>query len=210
MMTDNKLILKQDVTSLNAATKKREKVGEFEAFVPNLTDFVEAIQGAKVTGEDSEGMPLFESNAANWLFSAIVAKVKGQARNSLQPGTAKPKQGHAIAMDFEALVTPLVTAGSNALAAYAEVARLFVGWMEATGKPAGIHTSFAQLVRQRSSIALQSEKVRQVLASWLTEFATEASANGALDEFQQGYVVDLIGACNGEQEESLEDMLAGF
>lgn len=209
-MTDSKLILKQDVTSLNAATKKREKVGEFEAYVPNLTDFIEAIQTAKQTGVDSEAMPVYDNNAANWLFGAIVAKVKGQARNALQSGTAILKAGHEIAMDFNALVTPSVSQGSTALAQYAEVARLFVGWMEATGKPAGIHASLAQLVRQRSSIALQGEKVRQVLANWLTEFATEAAGNGAIDEFQQGYIVSLIEACSNEAEQSLEDMLAGF
>lgn len=203
------LILKQDVTTLNAATKKREKVGEFEAFVPSLNDFTASIESAAVTGADSEGMPTFNSDAANWLFSAIIDKVKRQARNSLVSGTATLKAGHSIAMTFEDLVKPLVVSSSTALAQYAEVARLFVGWLEATGKPAAVHASFSQLVRQRSAIALQGDKVREVLAKWLTDFATEAAANGALDDFQQNYVVSLIEACNG-QDESLEDLLAGF
>ena len=202
------IMLTQDVTATVAGQKGRVKVGEFSVYMPFITRFAEVIEGAKITGADSEGVPVYESDAANWLQRAVLALSKAEARNKLVSGSAEVKAGLKIPTTFDELVTPAEGSGSNALAAIADLSKGFTSWMESTGKPAAIIPTMGQLVRNKSAIGLQSEKVRTVLSSWLQEYGATATDAGALTDYQQNYLVSLIEACTEVQ--SLDDLLDGF
>ena len=212
-MTDSNqthLMLTQDVTAMPAGAKQRVKVGEFTVFCPTVFAFSTVIAEAKVTGTDADGVPEFDTDAANWLQRAITALAKAEARNKLQSGSAEVKPGLKVPTTFEELITPAQGTGSNALAAIADFIKGFQGWIIESGKPEAIATSFGQLCRQRAMIALQGEKPRAVLAQWLEAYCMEAQAAGALTDYQATYAVGLIEACQGKEEESLDDLLAGY
>ena len=202
------IMLTQDVTATVQGQKGRVKVGEFSVYMPFISRFAEVIANAKVTDHDDEGVPVYESDAANWLQRAVLALSKAEARNKLVSGSAEVKAGLKIPTTFEELVTPPEGSGSNALAAIADLIKGFTNWMESTGKPAAIIPTMGQLVRNKSAIGLQSEKVRTVLSAWLQEYGATATDAGALTDYQQNYLVSLIESCTEVQ--SLDDMLDGF
>lgn len=202
------IMLTQDVTATVKGQKNRQKVGEFSVYMPFITRFADIIASAKQTGTDEEGVPVYDTDGANWLQRAILALSKAEARNKLLSGSADVKPGLKIPTSFDELVTPAEGSGSNALAAIADLIKGFTSWLESTGKPAAIIPTMGQLVRNKSAIGLQSEKVRTVLSSWLQEYGATATGAGALTEYQQNYLVSLIEACTEVQ--SLDDMLDGF
>lgn len=202
------IMLTQDVTATVQGQKGRQKVGEFTVYMPFIGRFADTISNARQTGVDDEGVPVYDNDAANWLQRAILALSKAEARNKLVSGSAEVKAGLKIPTTFDELVTPAEGSGSNALAAIADLIKGFTSWLESTGKPAAIIPTMGQLVRNKSAIGLQSEKVRTVLSSWLQEYGAAATDAGALTDYQQNYLVSLIEACTEVQ--SLDDMLDGF
>lgn len=206
----NSFLLTQVVTATQDGSSKRVEIGSFQVIVPTIERFIQEIEGAKVTGTDSDGLPVYDNDAANFLQSAITAACKMNARNKLAPKSAKARDGLEIPTTFAKLVEPAQVGGSNALAAISDLVKGFTAWMVATGKPAAVHATFGQLLRQQSLIGVQSDKVRQVLATWLSEFGAAVSEAGSLDSYQEGYLMKAISIAEGEEDESLEDLLAGF
>lgn len=203
-------VLKQEVTKRVDGQTKREPIGHFEVIVPSVERFITELADVQVTGHDDDGLPTFNSNAANWLQRAINALSKAEARNKLAPASAEPKAGLTIPMTFADLVAPPAIGGSTALAELAELVKGFTAWMAESGKPAALHSTFGQLVRQPSLISVQSDKVKQVLQAWVVEFASAAAAAGALSSYQESQVQKVLDAIEGKDEPSLDDLLADY
>ncbi len=203
-------VLKQEVTKRVDGQTKREPIGHFEVIVPTVERFISELENVQVTGHDDDGLPVYNGNAANWLQRAINALAKAEARNKLAPASAEPKAGLTIPMTFADLVAPPAIGGSSALAELAELVKGFTAWMAESGKPAALHSTFGQLVRQPSLISVQSDKVKQVLQAWVVEFASAAAAAGALTSYQEGQVQKVLDAIEGKDEPSLDDLLADY
>lgn len=202
------MLLTQDVSATDSKTRTRTKVGEFTVIVPTLERIVAEVANAKVTGHDPDGLPTYDGKVANWVQRAINSLAKAEARNKLVSGTADLKHGATMPRTLAELVEPAAT-GNTALAELAELARNFGAWIEATGKPAALVSTFGQLVRQPNLIPLQTEKVKEVLANWLEQFALAAAEAGSLSEYQANHVERCINQVSGEQD-SLDDLLADF
>ena len=202
------MMLTQPVTATKAGSKTRVKVGEFTVIVPTLSRLMTDLADAKVTGTDDDGLPTYDSNLANWVQRAVNALSKAEARNKLVTGSADLKAGAKIPTTLAELVEP-AAGGNTALAELAELARNFGAWIEATGKPAALVSTFGQLVRQPNLIPLQTDKVKQVLSTWLEEFALAAAAADSLTDYQSSHCERCINQATGEQE-SLDDLLADF
>lgn len=203
-------MLTQEVTKRVEGQTKREPIGSFSVIVPSISRFLKEVEDAQVTGQDDDGLPTYSNDAANWLQRAINALAKAEARNKLAPASAEPKSGLSIPVTFADLVAPPAIGGSTALAELAELVKAFTVWMNESGKPAAIHSTFAQLVRQPSLIAIQSDKVKAVLEQWIAEFATLASNAGSLTAYQQNQIGKVLDAIAGKDEPSLDDLLADF
>lgn len=201
-------LLTQDVTATQKGSKRRTKVGEFTVIVPTIERLTEELAGVKATGHDDEGLPTYDGNIATWVQRAITALAKAEARNKLVSGSATLKAGATMPTTLAQLVEPAAT-GNTALAELAELARNFGVWIEATGKPAALVSTFGQLVRQPNLIPLQTDKVKQVLTEWLEQFALAAAEAGNLSDYQASHVERCIEQVHGEQD-SLDDLLADF
>lgn len=203
--------LKQDVTTTGPDGKTRVKVGEYQTLIPTVERFMSEVEGAKVTGADEDGLPVYDKDAANWLFRAIVQLAKTEARNKLQPKTAELKAGAKLAETFAELVAPPAHSGSTVLAELADLARNFAAYLAAKGLPAAAVASISQLIRQQNLINLQSDVVKTKLAEWLGDYATLAAESGALTAYQESAVIKVIDIATGnDQTASLSDMLEGF
>ena len=203
--------LNQDVSTTGPDGKTRVKVGEYNCLIPTVERFMTEVDGAKVTGADDDGLPVYDKDAANWLFRAIMQLAKTEARNKLQPKTAELKPGAKLPETFAELVAPPAANGSTVLAELAELARNFAAYLAAKGIPAAAIASLSQLVRQQNLISFQGDNVKAKFAEWLGEYATTAAESGALTAYQESAVIKAIDIATGnDQAESLDDLLAGF
>lgn len=135
---------------------KFAKQGEVSITVPLLEDVVSKVAAAKVTGEE-DGLPVYDSEEANWVQGAILAMVKAQARNKLVSGTATLKEGLSIASDWAGLVAEGVRGGGEALAIAREAKTSFAEWMGKQGKSEAATNAVITLFSNRQALALQSE-----------------------------------------------------
>ena len=111
-------------TKLTIEVNKKEngkfnKVGEQAIYVPTLKDIIPFITSDVKKDEKGqevyeEGLPVYESDNANWVQGAILAACKAQARNKMVPGTATLKDGQKIAETWEELTAEGVRDGSGA------------------------------------------------------------------------------------------------
>lgn len=203
-------MLTQDVSTTSKDGKSRQKVGEFSVIVPSVIRFIAECANAKVTGADADGLPTFDSDAANWLQRAINSLAKSEARNKLQPRTATPKAGQELPTTFAKLVEPAQLGGNTALAELAELARNFSAWLEASGKPAPLAAMMSQLVRQTNLIPLQQDKAKTLLIEWLGAYASEAAEAGSLTAYQENHVLKVVESAQGNDANDIDSLLADY
>ena len=85
------------VTEGTGDNRKRKEIGTVEIFTPDLSEIAKIVAGAKETGKDeSDGLPIYDTQEANWVFGALHNAVKMAARNKLENKTIKLKDGLKI------------------------------------------------------------------------------------------------------------------
>lgn len=184
------LTLSMDVSK--AESGKRVKVGEIDYFVPMLSAFGIAQEPTKY--DEDSGEPIYEAEASNWLWSAIHASVKAQARNKLVSGTAEFKDGQSPAANLVDLFAEGERGGSGAalLARHALVAKFGV-WVQSLGKKREVQDLLKGLFAAPKNLRLQEKSNRDKFAGYVTSFAE------TLDEADlasgQRYLQTLLDAC---------------
>ena len=132
---------------------KYVKVSEVEVYYPLLSDLGISVEPAKL---DEEGFPIYSDDKHQYVFDAILAAVKAQARNKLTPQTGELKPGLSIATSVEELLESGGNKG-DALAAVREFLAAFKAYLATTSKSAKIQAAVYELARNRSSVALQED-----------------------------------------------------
>ena len=193
----------ENVFTLNVAKKvgnKKEKVGEVAIPFPTLAELGIEAQPTK-TNED--GTPVYGSDLENFVFTAVMERVKGMARNKLVSGTCDLKPGQTIAATLEELVKPPV-AGGNAetLKAIAALKRGFAAWLAEQGVAAKGQAALTQLFGSPNSISLQSEALRGKVAERVEAYAESIEEIGAAEA---AYLEKVLDACEGADELDLDD-----
>jgi len=144
------------------------KVGEVAVPVFGLEDFGLNVEA---TGKDEEGLPTYGSDAINFVFGAVFAAIKADARNKLVSGTATIKAGQKIASTVAELIEKAERSGA-ALAIVRDFNKAFAAYLEAhSGKSAAVQAVLNGMVKNRATIALSSEARRNALLSQLTAYA---------------------------------------
>ena len=146
--------------------------GEIEVFYPLLSELGLAVEPTK---NDEEGFPIYSDDKVQYVFDAVLAAVKAQARNRLVSGTATLKPGLTIA----ATVEELLESGGNkgdALAAVREFLAAFKAWLPKTGKSEKVQAAVYELARNKASVALQSDDKKAKFAVYLAGFAETLNA----------------------------------
>jgi hypothetical protein len=186
---------------------KHAKVGEQTIFVPTLKDIIPFVtseikkdeKGAEVY---EDGLPVYESDQANWLQGSILAMVKAQARNKMVPGTANLKDGQKIAETWEELTAEGVRDGSG-LALAREFKAAFAEWVSKQGLSEGAANTLITLVSNRAALTLQQQSTKDKVKARLEAFADSLDA-----EKVEKFMRPLEAATNAC--EATEDALADF
>lgn len=154
---------KEEVAGVNQYVKQ----GEIEVAYPLLSDLGIAIEPKDF---DTDGFPVYASDAVQYAFDAVFAQVKAQARNKLVSGTATLKPGLTIATTVEELLESGGNKG-DALAAVREFLAAFKAWLPSTGKSEKVQAAVYELARNRASVALQTDDKKVKFAGYLATFA---------------------------------------
>ncbi len=141
--------------------------GKIEVFYPTLDEL-----GLNITAEkeDDEGFPVYSDEKVQYVFDAVLAAVKAQARNKLVSGTATLKPGLSIASSVEELLESGGNKG-DALAAVREFLAAFKAWLPKTGKSEKVQAAVYELARNKASVMLQADDKKQKFAQYLADFA---------------------------------------
>ena len=99
--------------------------GEIEVSYPLLNELGLSVEAEK---NDEEGFPIYTDEKVQYVFDAVLAAVKAQARNKLVSGTATLKPGLSIASTVEELLESGGNKG-DALAAVREFLAAFKAWL---------------------------------------------------------------------------------
>ena len=174
------------------------KQGEIEVFYPLLSELGLNVEPTKA---DEEGFPIYSDEKVQYVFDAVLAAVKAQARNRLVSGTATLKPGLSIATTVEELLESGGNKG-DALAAVREFLAAFKAWLPKTGKSEKVQAAVYELARNKASVALQSDDKKAKFAVYLSGFA-EILTPEQVARFQRPLLA-LSEAC--EAGDALDDM----
>lgn len=175
--------------SFNMVVSKKEEVagkaqyveqGKIAVFYPLLSEL--GWENAALNAEkpeDEEGFPVYADNKAQYVFDAILAAIKAQARNKLQPGTATLKDGQSIAETVEALLESNTANRGDALAAVREMLAAFKTWLASTGKKEAVQAAVYSLAANRTGLSLQPAEKKAKFLGYITDFATTLDAEKA-------------------------------
>lgn len=156
------------------ASGKYEPVGNIAIFVPTLEEvgFVTNREKDK-DGKDvyEDGLPVYVSDAANWVLGAILASVKAQARNRLISGTVELKEGLKISETLEELMAEGERNNGAALAAIRELKAKFATWVATLGKSAAAQAVLITLFGNKQALAIQGAAHKEKMQGYIQEFA---------------------------------------
>lgn len=191
-------MIKNSIEVSKAVGNKREKIGDVTLFVPDLAEFGITEAPKEV---DESGLPVYSTDSANWLFSAILAATKMQARNKLKPSSADLKDGAKIA---ETLADLMVESerGGNAeyLKAISALKQKFGAWIATLGKSQKAQDLLKTLFTNKAALALQSQENREKFAGYVTDFA--ATLDEATLATGMRYLNGLIEAAAAAEQEA--------
>lgn len=172
----------------------REKVGEVFAFSPLMDEIRKHSAAAEqaaatdkdgkiildkdgkiVPAVDDKGLPVYNSEEANWLFSAVVSAVMMQARNKLVSGTADLKDGATIAEDWAGLVAEGGSGNGAALAALRDCQAAFNGYVATLGKSEATAKMLIVYFKSREALDVQSPSTKAKMAEYVETFGASLS-----------------------------------
>lgn len=163
--------------------KEREQVGQFIVTVPVLEDIIPFL-GSKVTGEE-DGLPVYDSDEANFVMSAIVSYVKAGARNKIEivGDAARVKDGLKIPENWQELCQEGTRGGgAAALAILREAKEAFASWFKTLNKSEAATTMAVTFFSNRPALQTQSAEVKARMLGYLEQFA-ESLDEQALEKF---------------------------
>lgn len=151
------------------------KQGEIEVTVPVVEDMLSHLAGAKVTG-DEDGLPVYDSDVANYVQSAIFNYVKMNARNKLVSGTVELKPNAKIPRNWEELCAEGERGGNGAALALArEVKEAFGKWVATLGKSAAAQAAMVSLFGNRNALTMQTAENKAKMQKYVEDFAGSLS-----------------------------------
>jgi hypothetical protein len=198
-----KFMIEVSKTVQKGGKNVREKVGEVFAFSP-LMDEIRKIsaaaeqaqavdkddkpvfdkEGKPVPATDERGLPVYNSEEANWLFSAVVAAVTMQARNKLVSGTATLKDAAVIATDWAGLVAEGGSGNGAALAALRDCQNAFAAYVGTLGKTEAVAKMLIVFFKNKDALETQTASTKAKMLEYVEGFA--ATLNEAdLDRFDK-------------------------
>lgn len=183
---------------------KFAKQGEVQITVPLLKDIIPFV-ATDIKKDDKgadmveDGLPVYVSDEANWVQSALLAQVKAQARNKLVSGTATLKEGLTIATDWASLIAEGVRGGGEALAIAREAKAAFAEWMAKQGKSEAATNTVVTLFSNRAALQLQSAANKAKVKAYVESFAESITDEATLERLSKP-IDSVMAACDSTEE----------
>lgn len=173
---------------------KHVKQGEVALTVPVLEDIAGFVAGAKITAEE-DGLPVYDTDEANFVMSALLASVKASARNKLQPGTADLKPGLSIPTNWAELCAEGERGGNGqALQLAREVKDAFNTWANSLGKSETVVKVMVSYFSNRTALELATADHKAKLKAYVEQFA-ESLDEPTLEKYS-GNIEKVIETCD--------------
>ena len=173
---------------------KRQELSQQTIFCPTLKDFGIAIEPVRV---EEDGSLVYESNEANWLYTAIQQQVKAQARNKFVPKSDTLRPGAKIAENLAELVAPSTGNKGAALVEKRSLLEMFRSWLAAQGKNEPVQKLLSTMLDRTDNLLLQEPHKREKVKTYFVEFG-EAKVE-VLTDWQVQYLTGAVEACDGEE-----------
>lgn len=190
-------LLVQEVSTIvkNAlGENERQKIGEFTSYIPSLADF--GIQ-SEPTGKAEDGTLTYASIADNWLYSAVVAQAKTQARNRLQPKSAEVRTGATMPITFEQVIEPVdVRASGTQMVERSQLHKAFTAYAASLGKSENVTKLIVTLFKTPDSLMIQNDKIKQGMIAYVEEFGAAMMEAGTLTDYQARMLEQVIDAAS--------------
>jgi hypothetical protein len=177
-----------------------KKVGEMVIHCPTLQDCL-PFMGAAIKMEEGkevteEGVPVYESQEANWIQGAILAAVKAQARNKLVPKTATVKEGLKIPENWAELTAEGTRGQGEGLAIAREAKAAFEEWLTKQGISDAAQNTLKTLFSNKAALMLQPAEVRAKVQKRVEDFAGSIEDTAILERLMRP-IQAVIDACAG-------------
>ena len=173
---------------------KRQELSKQTIFCPTLKDFGIALEPVRV---EEDGSPVYESNEANWLYTAIQQQVKAQARNKFVPQSDTLRPGAKVAENLAELVAPSTGNKGAALVEKRSLLEMFRSWLAAQGKNEAVQKLLSTMLDRTDNLLLQEPAKREKVKAYFVEFG-EAKVE-VLTDWQVQYLTGAVEACDGEE-----------
>lgn len=202
---------------INPVTKEGEyqKIGTVEIPVFSLSEFdvpatpltgaerAAALTAAGVTAEADDGLDVFSNPKIQFVYDAMVAATKADARNKLVQGSVTLKAGNKIASTVEELIAKAERSGA-ALALAREFLTSFAAYLSTkSGKSATVQALYNSMVKVRQSITLSSQARKDGLMNQLEGYTAQASTED-VGKFQN-IIATLGDLCTDADVVEVED-----
>lgn len=185
----------------------KKEGGEYKAvgevFVPmfDLSEF-----GLEVSdnGVAEDGLLTYSDERIQFVYDAVCAATKADARNKLVSGSATLKAGNKIADSVAELIAKAERSGA-ALAINREFITSFTLYLtQKSAKSANVQALYAGMVKNRQSIALSTEARRNGLLAQVEAYTEQATAEEA--EKFANILTTIAEACTGATEVDDSDL----
>lgn len=151
-----------------------QEIAKVDVPCPILADFGIDAEVKQEEGKDviEDGLPVYTSEALNWLLGAVQTQVKAQARNKFIKGELKP--GMKLAETFEELVAVGERSG-EALKARHEARKSFAAFLEGLNKPANVVKLLSDLFHDVNSIVTARDEFANALGKYIAQWIPSLS-----------------------------------
>jgi len=193
-MTTNTIKFAMSKTVSVDGKNKRQEMGNLDIYCPVLSEFGIAVEPKEFDKESGEAV--YESNEAQFLYSAILQAVKTAARNKFQPGTTDLRLGAKIAENLNELTTPTVSNKGAALVERRALLDMFKQWLVKTGKNEAVQRLLVGMLDKQDNLLLQDSEKRGKIKGYFETFGNDVGET--LSDWQVTFLQGAIEACDNE------------
>lgn len=172
---------------------KRQELGKLSIFCPSLKDFGINVEPVR---QEEDGSLVYESNEANWLYTAIQQQVKAQARNKFVPQTDTLRPGAKVAESLAELTAPSTGNKGAALVEKRTLLEMFRSWLASTGKNEAVQKLLGTMLASPDNLLLQEADKRAKIKAYFEQFGEAHSEQ--LTDWQVQYLTTAIESCDGD------------
>lgn len=182
-----------------AGQAKRESIGFLELYAPTLEEL--GFEYKPASTDETTGELVYEDKVAAFLYNAVLAATKANARNKLDPKapTLALRPGATLPANLEELVTPTVSNKGQALAERRALIESFKEWAHSLAKPDALKAALVMLFDKPDNLALQDADKRAKIKPYFEEFGNSVAER--LTDWQANYISGVLDQCDAAELE---------